>query len=307
LPQLKNIYANGETGAMAMVKDDEWDQGKKYIYVYFGSKEDKRMRLSRFMHEEKGGGLQSRASYYSQKTIWKDTDGWGKDPQWHYGGSLNFGPDGHIYLTLGDKYTDWMLLSNKHYSGCVVRVTKQGDFPSGNLPSHIKPAGCWAHGLRNGYSATWDLETDRFLIAEVGGNSNENSYEDVHLGKQGAHFGWPHCEGKAGNNDFPKCNTKIHDDPIYTYAHSGKNKCIIGGPVLRNKKWPAKYDGAYWLADFSDGRIFYLSFDGENKEQVTKKTEFSSGHKGIISMTTDYQGNIWTTSWYTSWNGGGSK
>ena len=55
----------------------------------------------------------------------------------------------------GDKYTNKFLTSAKHYSGCIVRITKDGGIPDGNLPGHIKPAACWAHGLRNGWASTW--------------------------------------------------------------------------------------------------------------------------------------------------------
>ena len=301
--QLPNVYDTDETGAMAIQKDPDWDSGQKYIYVYYGSTKDGgRMRLSRFNHVENSGGLASRGAAYSEKVLWKDSDGWGGSPQWHYGGSIEFGPDKKIYLTLGDKYTDWMLKSNKHYAGCIVRINKDGTIPPGNLDPKVKPNGCWAHGLRNGYSSFWDKQTNRYLIAEVGGNDNRRSWEDVHLATAGAHLGWPYCEGKCGNSDFPQCNCAKHDQPIFAYAHNpdnnkGSNACIIGGPVLRNKKWPAKYNGVYWHADFSHGTMSFLTFDEDDNKKVEKNTKFDSDMKGIISITKDYEGNLWVTKW----------
>eukprot|EP00729_Bicosta_minor_P011884 gene11884-4868_t len=300
---LPNVYDTDETGAMAIQKDPEWTNGQPYIYVYYGSTKDGgRMRMSRFTSSNNNGGLTSRGVGYSEKVLWKDSDGWGGSPQWHYGGSIEFGPDKKIYLTLGDKYTDWMLKSNKHYAGCIVRVNKDGSIPSGNLPSNVKPNGCWAHGLRNGYSSYWDVQTNRYLVAEVGGNEKKRSWEDVHLATAGAHLGWPYCEGKCGNSDFPQCNCAKHDQPIFTYAHNpkgngGQNACIIGGPVLRNNKWPDKYNGVYWHADFSHGTMSYLTFESNNNKKVRKNTQFDDDMKGIISMTKDYEGNLWITKW----------
>ena len=85
---------------------------------------------------------------------------------------MTFGPhDGLLYATLGDKYTHHYLTSSKHYAGCVVRIRKDGSIPDGNLPSNVKPAACWAHGLRNGWASTWDK--GRLIVAEVGGNDGE--------------------------------------------------------------------------------------------------------------------------------------
>lgn len=70
-----------------------------------------------------------------------------------------------------------MLTSSKHHAGCVVRVAKDGTIPPGNLPGYIKPRACWAYGLRNPFTSFWDVQTNRFFIAEVGGNDNCDSWE----------------------------------------------------------------------------------------------------------------------------------
>lgn len=84
-----------------MAQDPDWNQGSKYIYLYFGSFYTNSMQIARFSHEENAGGLESRGDWGSQKMLWKDIDSWGNDPHWHYGGAMQFGPDGYLYLTLG--------------------------------------------------------------------------------------------------------------------------------------------------------------------------------------------------------------
>ena len=127
--------------------------------------------------------------------------------------------------SLGDKYRPDYAQKSDKYSSCVLRITKNGGVPSGNLPAHVKPKECWAHGLRNGYTSSWDLYPkgkERYLIAEVGGNRHSRSQEDVHIGTKGANFGWPHCEGNCNNPKFPSCSCKEHDDPVYTMFHDNK-------------------------------------------------------------------------------------
>lgn len=63
------------------------------------------------------------------------------------------------------------------YSGCIVRITKDGGFPAGNLPWWKKPKGCWASGLRNPFTSGWDLETGRYFIGEVGSNDHSKAWE----------------------------------------------------------------------------------------------------------------------------------
>jgi hypothetical protein len=103
--QLENVYNNDETGALAMEVDNNWDGGEHYVYIFYGSfggnGKSEGMRLERFNHEENDGNLQSRGNWKSAKMLWHDSDGWGNKPQWHYGASLQFGPDDNLYLTLG--------------------------------------------------------------------------------------------------------------------------------------------------------------------------------------------------------------
>jgi glucose/arabinose dehydrogenase len=158
MPQLPNIHFKHETGAMGLALDPDWAKGDTYIYVYYGSTTAGSMILSRFTHNEGTGNLASTAAVKSELILWKDTDGWGTEkgtPLYHYGGNVLFGPDNHLYLPLGDKYTETMQKSSKHYAGCIVRVTKTGGIPEGNLPTNIKPEACWAYGIRNGYSSYW--------------------------------------------------------------------------------------------------------------------------------------------------------
>ena len=78
-------------------------------------------------------------------------------------------------------------------TGCIVRISKTGTIPSGNLQPWIKPSACWAYGGRNLFRASWDTAPSgesRYLVAEVGGNDHSKSAEDVHIVDSGDNLGW---------------------------------------------------------------------------------------------------------------------
>jgi PKD repeat protein len=306
---LNNAKTADETGALSLALDPDWDNGQKYFYVYWGYEgqnvgskrrpnwQGDAMRISRFDHDEKSGDLSSRGKSYTQKVIWQDSDGYGNKPMWHYGGSMHFGPDKLLYLTLGDKYMSQWITNNKNNAGCVIRITKDGGIPNGNLPSSIKPAACWAHGLRNGWQAFWDIPANRFIVAEVGGNDDCKSWEDIHIVSQGENLGWPHCEGPCWNQDFKRsCSCKKHDDPIFTYPHKTNGRCggasLTGGPVIRNTHWPKQYQGAYFYGDYIKGGLNYLEFN--NGQDTVKQSHFFHGDLDrAIHISTSPKGDLW--------------
>jgi len=211
-----------EIGFISLLFNDEWDSAvpsTQFFFLYWGAtgEHDGRpagMRISRFDHRPPGPGgdeISVRGTWSSERVIWTDTDGFpstahvdgrnegvprGVSRLWHYGGELQWGPDGRIYIALGDKYRTDMARSNTSYSGCVLRIDRDGSIPVGNLAPGVKPPECWAHGIRNGYRAFWDLEPvgrERYFIADVGANERAWAREDLYYGRQGVHYGWPHC------------------------------------------------------------------------------------------------------------------
>jgi hypothetical protein len=203
-----------------------------------------------------------------------------------------------VYLSLGDKQrADWAPMADK-YSGCVLRLHANGTIPEGNLPPSVKPAECWAYGLRNGFKSFWDLQPtgqERFFIAEVGGNVNSRAHEDLHLGGPGKHFGWPLCEGPCSNNPtYTTCSCEIHDDPIYTYPHNNLGACLIGGFVYRGSQFPAEYNGAYFLSEYVHDKIQVLHFNADGGETVTSSEVFQHGSgKAISHLSEAPDGSMW--------------
>ena len=111
----------------------------------------------------------------------------------------------------------------------------------------------WALGLRNPYRAYYDAPTGRLLIGDVGGNVASTAIEELDLGVRGANYGWPNVEGTSSN--------PAYTNPIYSYAHNGRDAAITGGFVYHGDQFPSAYEGSYFFADYAQNTIKRLTFD----------------------------------------------
>jgi hypothetical protein len=161
------------------------------------------------------------------------------------------------------------------------------------------PDGIYATGIRNGFRARWDKPTNRFFIAEVGGNNQAVATEDIHLGKARVNYGWPLCEGNCNNPDYSStCSCSLHDNPLFTYTHKdaknpkGTNAAIIGGFVYRGNQFPSMYQGVYFYGDYSRGWIKYLKFNAAGN-QVVDNVMFNDYVQGLINFEPANDGSFY--------------
>ena len=115
---------------------------------------------------------------------------------WHQGGDLQFGPDGYLYISVGDHLQSQNAQQLNSYNGKILRITRDGAAPTDN--PFYDGAGpnldaIWARGLRNPFRFTIDQPTGRVIIGDVG----EGTHEEVNIGARGANYGWPTCEGSC--------------------------------------------------------------------------------------------------------------
>ncbi|EDQ92828.1 uncharacterized protein MONBRDRAFT_21995 [Monosiga brevicollis MX1] len=289
---IPNVDSGYERGLLSFALDPDFPN-QPYLYILYSHAQDKRYRLSRFTHEE-NGGLDARGSTASEVILWEDPDiayNANGDLDWpapfHYGGEVVFDNDGYIYLTLGDKYNEYLVQQPHTAAGKVIRINKDGSFPSSNMGVQTAGMydGVYAVGIRNGYRAFFDSPTERFFVSEVGSNDWNVAMEDVHIIQANKNYGWPMCEGACDNPDFAQsCDCSLHESAIYSYAHYGDEACIIGGFVNWANQFPQEYQGAYFFADYAQGWMKYLTFDPPTSTNVKEVVLFNSDTGTVIDI-----------------------
>jgi glucose/arabinose dehydrogenase len=172
---------------------------------------------------------------------------------WHQGGNLRFGPDGKLYIAVGDDRNGANAQTTDNLFGKILRINSDGSIPTDN-PFYQSLTGknraIWALGLRNPYSFAFS-KTDgiRMLINDVG----EDTWEEINHGVAAANYGWPETEGFTSDPRFKS--------PLVEYGHgydSDDLGCAITGGVFyqpTTTQFPTQYQNKYFYADFCAGWI----------------------------------------------------
>jgi glucose/arabinose dehydrogenase len=182
----------------------------------------------------------------------------------HNGGDLVFGPDGKLYIGLGDGGSGGDPQGNgqnlETLLGKMLRIdpspptpaTEQYTIPPDNpFVGRDGRDEIWSYGLRNPWRYTFDRDTGDLWTADVG----QNAWEEVDFrprsSRGGENYGWNRMEG---THSFAGTPPPGHVGPIYEYSHDGGNCSITGGYVYRGSRIQ-NLRGAYVFADFCAGRL----------------------------------------------------
>ena len=188
----------------------------------------------------------------------------------HNGGQLAFGPDGYLYIGLGDGGAAGDRFGNGQnlgtWLGTVLRIDVSSlpySVPQGNPfvgdPNALDEI--WAYGLRNPWRFSFDRATGDLFIADVG----QNQFEEVNVQPAssggGETYGWPLMEGLHcyANN----CDPAGLVLPFAEYSHEGGHCSVTGGFVYRGETYPP-LQGVYFYADYCSGQIWGAAPAGDN-------------------------------------------
>ena len=186
----------------------------------------------------------------------------------HNAGCLQFGPDGKLYVALGDGGSGDDPLNHGQdlttLLGSVLRLNDDGTVPGDN-PFVGGIAGerpeIWAYGLRNPWRMSFDRLTGDLWLGDVG----QNAIEEIDRIERGGNYGWRVYEGLRSNVNPQGLPASAFVAPVHTYPHSD-GASVTGGYVYRGSAVPA-LQGAYVYADFSSGRVWALVNDGNQTVQ----------------------------------------
>jgi len=224
----------------------------------------------------------------------------------HNGGELRFGPDGYLYIGVGDGgaggdpfcYAQQPLnllgkilrIDVDHHADTAPFYAIPPDNPF--LGTSPMPDEVWAYGLRNPWRFSFDRKTGDLWIGDVGQNIREEIDFQPAGTPGGRNYGWKIMEGSLcfGNSacpaSTPPCDSPLFTPPVLEYDH-GDECSVTGGYVSRSPSLPNAY-GAYFFGDFCSGRIWTADKNGDGyivrvlPSRVANPSTFGEGSDGEL-------------------------
>ncbi len=191
----------------------------------------------------------------------------------HNGGQVSFGPDGYLYIAVGDGGSGGDPQENGQNRstllGSILRidVDQQNEAVSYSIPDDNPFVGntegfreeIYAYGLRNPWRFSFDSSNGQLWTGDVG----QNKYEEIDIIVKGGNYGWNAMEGFHCFNSSD-CDEEALEMPVWEYDRSQGDVSVTGGFVYHGEELP-ELEGLYVYADFASGRIWSLdSNDPEN-------------------------------------------
>ena len=267
------FYPGDERGLLGFALDPDFN-ANGYFYVNYVNKNNYSI-ISRFSSQKLIADKNSEANIITIKQPYSN----------HNGGHLDFGPDGYLYISLGDGGSagdpEGRARDLESILGKILRIDVKGnlyDIPKDNpfYSSNIYKKEIWHYGLRNVWKFSFDRLNGDMYMGDVGQNNWEEVNYQPYNHKGGIDYGWNIMEGKHCFKE-ESCNTETSQMPIYEYPNnanyiktligikqSNKDGCsITGGYVYRGENIPEIY-GRYIFGDYCTGKVW--SF--ENNETL---------------------------------------
>jgi glucose/arabinose dehydrogenase len=239
----------------------------------------------------------------------------------HKGGQIGFGPDGYLYIALGDGGLGYDPYNNGQNCATLLAkmlridvnsrsMTGSGQrrrqleygIPSDNpfvkepeMNGYGARKEIYAWGLRNAWRYSWDRQTGDLWAGDVG----QDLWEEVDLVVKGGNYGW--CAREADHYFKPSPPGAQYTDPVMEYPHDPKmlsqsafpdhttGLCVVGGYVYRGKKYPS-LQGVYVYGDYAVGTIW--GFRYENGKVVQSGTLLAQP-RTIASFAEDADGELY--------------
>ncbi|MFL5731523.1 MAG: PQQ-dependent sugar dehydrogenase [Cytophagaceae bacterium] len=215
---------------------------------------------------------------------------------YHNGGSLHFGPDGKLYVVMGENKVNTNSQDLNTYLGKILRINPDGSAPADNpfnTPGASESAKrIWAYGFRNPFSFAFQPGTGRLYVNDVG----ENAWEEINdVTVKGKNYGWPTTEGMFNQSQFPNFT-----EPVFAYSHT-TNPTIYGSAITSGtfynpsvQAYPSQYVGKYFFMDLGhndDGNSWIKYIDPANPSVVNAFADKIV--RDAVGLATGPDGNIY--------------
>jgi len=204
----------------------------------------------------------------------------------HNGGMNLFGPDGMLYIGMGDGGSEYDPQRNGQNNNVLlskllrINVDKGEPYSVPSANPFVKGGGraeIWATGLRNPWRFAFDGKDGNLYIADVG----QDKYEEIDvvpMNRAGVNYGWSVMEGFSCFRDS-SCDERGLQRPALVYNHDHGNCSVTGGFVYHGRKIPA-IDGLYFYSDYCTGWLKSFKYvDG----RVTQQAQWAVGKLGNVA------------------------
>jgi glucose/arabinose dehydrogenase len=237
------VDSNGERGLLGVTFDPDFP-ASPYVYVYYTATSPTfHNRVSRFTASGDTAVAGSETVLLDLNTL---------EAEIHNGGALHFGPDGKLYIAVGENGNSANAQTLGNLLGKILRINRDGSIPTDN-PFYSTATGSnraiWALGLRNPFTFSFKPGSSRMFINDVG----QSAWEEIDDGIAGSNYGWPATEG-------PTTDTRFRS-PLFWYGHGPSittEGCAITGGAFYNPatpQFPSSYTGTYFFGDYCNGWI----------------------------------------------------
>ena len=219
----------------------------------------------------------------------------------HNGGHLTFGPDGNLWIGMGDGGSGNDPENRAQNLGTLLgKMLRIDPAPSGGRPYTIPSDNpfvgqngargeIWAYGLRNPWRFSFDKDTGDLWVGDVGQNAVEEVDFAAGSSAGGENYGWPGMEGTRANKGARPANAL---DPILEYRQADGGCSVTGGYVYRGQQIPA-LAGAYLYGDYCAGDVLAAR---QSSGAVTEQADLGLDVDGLSSFGQDAAGGLYALS-----------
>lgn len=270
-----SVNSSGERGLLGIAFDPSFATNN-FIYLYYTLSSGANNRISRFTASGDTVVPGSEVVVLNLDPLSSATN--------HNGGTMQFGPDGKLYVGIGENANSANAQNLDTYLGKIIRINSDGSVPAGNpfTTGTAQRMRVWEYGMRNPYTLTFQPTTGKLYVNDVG----QNTWEEINqCNTGGLNYGWPAAEGVSTN--------PAYTNPVYVYGHgtgSGLGCAITGGTFFNppSTNYPAQYIGKYFYHDYCGNWIDYI-----NPADSTRSTFASSVAGFPVGIITGPDGNLY--------------
>ncbi len=267
-----------------------------FFYVNYTANNPRRTVIARFQTKD---ATRQEGDPHSEQILLEIPQPYGN----HKGGKLAFGPDGYLYIAMGDGGSGGDPhghgQNRSSLLGKILRIDVDHPASEKNygIPKDNPFAGntqgfkeeIFAYGLRNPWRFSFDTKTGWLWASDVG---QDKPYEEVDIIEKGKNYGWNIMEGKHCYNPPKNCVRDGLTLPIWEYT-ADMGRSVTGGYVYRGQNLPG-LQGSYIYGDFVSGRVWRLLYDGTNAP--INELIFHNSNLYPASFGVDAQGELYVCS-----------